>query len=165
MSTTARSGSLTPRKRRRPGAHPTARGRETDLGRTRRARRINRTLAAVYPDAHAELDFHDAFELLVATVMSAQTTDVRVNSVTPALFARYPDAAALAAADTAEVAEIIRPTGFYRAKARNIVGLSRALVAEHGGEVPRDLDALVKSPASAARPPTSSAATPSGCPA
>lgn len=146
MSTTARSGSLTPRKRRRPGAHPAARGRETDLGRTRRARRINRTLAAVYPDAHAELDFRDAFELLVATVMSAQTTDVRVNSVTPALFARYPDAAALAAADTAEVAEIIRPTGFYRAKARNIVGLSQALVAEHGGEVPRDLDALVKLP-------------------
>lgn len=119
---------------------------ETPLGRTRRARKIHRILADTYPTAHAELDHRDAFELLVATVLSAQTTDVRVNSVTPALFAAYPDAGALAAATREDVEEIIRPTGFYRAKARSIVGLAQSLVDEFGGEVPNSLEQLVTLP-------------------
>lgn len=120
--------------------------RETPLGRTRRARKIGRILAEAHPDAGCELDFATPFQLLVATVLSAQTTDVRVNEVTPALFAAYPDARALAAADLPAVEEIIRPTGFFRAKARNIVALARDLVEDHDGEVPADLGALVALP-------------------
>ncbi|WP_425393466.1 endonuclease III [Brevibacterium album] len=119
---------------------------ETPLGRTRRARKINRILAETYPDAHAELDFTNAFELLVATVLSAQTTDIRVNSVTPALFRAHPDAHSLAAAQLGDVEEIIRPTGFYRAKAKSIVGLAQELVERWDGEVPGELAALVKLP-------------------
>lgn len=119
---------------------------ETPLGRTRRARKINRVLAEAHPDAACELDFDTPFQLLVATVLSAQTTDVRVNRVTPVLFAAYPDAPALAAAELPDVEEIIRPTGFFRAKARNIVALARDLVDDHDGEVPADLDALVALP-------------------
>ncbi|GAA1820946.1 endonuclease III [Nesterenkonia flava] len=119
---------------------------ETLLAKKRRVRKINRVLGEVYPYAVAELDFTNAFELLVATVLSAQTTDVRVNSITPELFSRYPDAAAMAGASEEELAEIIRPTGFYKAKARALLGLAAALVAEHGGQVPEDLDALVKLP-------------------
>ena len=102
----------------------------------RRARRIDRRLAARYPDARCELDHRSAFELLVATVLSAQTTDVRVNQVTPVLFERWPDAAALAGADEGEVAAVIRPTGFFRVKARSVVGLARELVTRFGGAVP-----------------------------
>lgn len=105
-----------------------------------------RTLAERYPDAHCELDFQDAYQLLVATVLSAQTTDVRVNGVTPALFARYPDAAALAGADRAELESIIRPTGFYRAKANSLLGLGAALVERFDGQVPRRLRDLVTLP-------------------
>ncbi|WP_062383258.1 endonuclease III [Demequina iriomotensis] len=111
----------------------------------RRARAINRALAEVYPDAHCELDHRDAFELLVATVLSAQCTDVRVNQVTPALFARFPDARAMAGADRDELEALIRPTGFYRAKAESLLGLSRDLVDRFDGEVPgrqRDLVTL-----------------------
>ncbi len=131
---------------RRPGAHPASKGTETELGRTRRARRINRTLAATYPDAHAELDFTNPLELLIATVLSAQTTDVRVNSVTPELFRRYPDAASYAAANVDEIAEIIRPTGFFRAKAGHLKGIGEALVDKHGGDVPTAIEDLVKLP-------------------
>lgn len=131
---------------RRPGTHPAAKGTETRLGLVRRARRVNRTLAQAYPHAHAELDFSNPLELLVATVLSAQTTDARVNTVTPALFAKYPTAQAYAEANQAEVEEIIRSTGFFRSKAGNIIGLGQALVAEHGGEVPVEIDALVKLP-------------------
>lgn len=138
--------SLTPDKHRRPGSHPAAKGNETQRGLTRRARRINRTLARTYPDAHAELDFTNPLELLVATALSAQTTDVRVNQVTPALFARYRTAADYAAADQAEVEEIIRSTGFYRAKAKNLIGLGQKLVADFGGEVPTKLEDLVTLP-------------------
>ncbi|WKD56717.1 Ultraviolet N-glycosylase/AP lyase [Corynebacterium capitovis DSM 44611] len=141
-----RGASLTPQRHRRPGAHPAARGTETPRGRIRRARRINRTLAAVFPDAHAELDFSTPLELLVATVLSAQTTDVRVNQVTPELFARFPTASAYASATPAEVEAIIRPTGFYRAKAANLIGLGRKLVADFGGEVPVALEDLVTLP-------------------
>lgn len=132
--------------RRRPGTHPAAKGTETRLGLVRRARRVNRTLAEAYPDARCELDFSTPLELLVATVLSAQTTDARVNMVTPALFAAYPTAGAYAQANQAEVEEIIRSTGFYRSKASNVIGLGQALVADHGGKVPEDLDQLVKLP-------------------
>ncbi|MFW2512794.1 endonuclease III [Demequina sp. SO4-13] len=109
---------------------------------TRRARTINRALAEVYPDAHCELDYRTPFELLVATVLSAQCTDVRVNQVTPALFARFGDPAALALADRAELEALIRPTGFYRAKAESLLGLSRDIVDRYDGEVPGRLNDL-----------------------
>lgn len=144
--TEASAAGLTPQRHRRPGSHPAAKGRETDLGRTRRARRINRTLAAAFPDAHAELDFTNPLELLVATVLSAQTTDVRVNQVTPELFARYTTARDYASADQAVVEEIIRPTGFYRSKAANLVGLGQKLVSDFGGEVPTAIEDLVTLP-------------------
>lgn len=119
---------------------------ESKLARTRRARKINRELDALYPDAHCELDFTTPFELLIATVLSAQTTDVRVNGVTPTLFARYPDAVALAAAERDDVEKIIQPTGFFRAKTQSILGLSQALVDRFGGEVPGTLKDLVTLP-------------------
>ncbi|MCX4763863.1 endonuclease III [Streptomyces sp. NBC_01275] len=112
----------------------------------RRARRINRELAEVYPYAHPELDFENPFQLLVATVLSAQTTDLRVNQTTPALFAKYPTPEDLAAADPEEVEEILRPTGFFRAKTKSVIGLSKGLTEEFGGEVPGRLEDLVKLP-------------------
>jgi endonuclease III len=112
----------------------------------RRARRINRELADVFPYAHPELDFDNPFQLLVATVLSAQTTDLRVNQTTPALFAKYPTPEDLAAANPEEVEEILRPCGFFRAKTKSVMGLSRALVDNHGGEVPGRLEDLVKLP-------------------
>lgn len=112
----------------------------------RRARRINRELAEVYPYAHPELDFENPFQLLVATVLSAQTTDLRVNQTTPALFARYPTPEDLAAADPEDVEEILRPCGFFRAKTKSVMGLSKALTEEFGGEVPGRLEDLVKLP-------------------
>lgn len=119
---------------------------ETALALTRRARAINRELAAVYPDARCELDFSTPLELLIATVLSAQSTDRGVNAVTPRLFARYPDAAAYAGADRAELEEIVHPTGFYRAKAGHLIGIGARLVADFGGEVPRAIDSLVSLP-------------------
>ncbi|RCK68036.1 endonuclease III [Desertihabitans brevis] len=119
---------------------------ETPTGLKRRARAINRTLAETYPDARCELDFTTPLELLVATVLSAQSTDRRVNLVTPPLFARYPDAAAYAGADVAELEELIKPTGFFRAKTSTLMKLGAALVEHHGGEVPGRLDDLVKLP-------------------
>jgi len=115
------------------------------LARTRRARRINRALAVRYPDACCELDFRTPLELLVATILSAQSTDVRVNQVTPELFSRFTDAAGYAAADYSELEDIIRSTGFFRAKSRALIELGAALVERHRGEVPsrmRDLVAL-----------------------
>lgn len=102
----------------------------------RRARRINRELAEVYPYAHPELDFENPFQLIVATVLSAQTTDLRVNQTTPALFAKYPTPEDLAAANPEEVEEILRPTGFFRAKTRSVIGLSKALVEDFGERSP-----------------------------
>ncbi len=112
----------------------------------RRARRIDRQLAAAYPDARCELDFETPFQLLVATVLSAQTTDKRVNLVTPALFAAYPDAASLAGADRSDVERIIQPTGFFRAKTNSILGLAQALVERYDGVVPARLEELVTLP-------------------
>jgi endonuclease III len=113
---------------------------------TRRARKVYRDLHELYPYAHCELDFETPLQLLVATVLSAQTTDVRVNQVTPALFARYPDAAALAAADRAELEALIQPTGFFRGKSDSLMKLAAALVERFDGEVPPRLDDLVTLP-------------------
>ncbi|MCA0306418.1 MAG: endonuclease III [Actinobacteria bacterium] len=112
----------------------------------RRARRINAELGELYPDAHCELDHADPLQLLVATVLSAQSTDRRVNTVTPVLFARYPDAAALAAADRAELEQLITPTGFFRAKTDALLKLGAALVERFGGQVPGRLEDLVTLP-------------------
>ncbi|KIS26333.1 endonuclease III [Arthrobacter sp. SPG23] len=119
---------------------------ESLLALKRRARRINRALAELYPYAHAELDFRSPFELLVATVLSAQTTDVVVNQITPTLFTRYPDARSMAEADPAELEVILKPTGFFRAKARNVMALCNRLVDEYDGEVPPRLQDLVTLP-------------------
>ena len=101
-------------------------------------------LERIYPDADCELNYGNAFELLIATILSAQCTDKRVNAVTPQLFARYPTAKDLALAKLPEVEEIIRSTGFFRAKSKSITACAQALVANHGGEVPRDFNAAVK---------------------
>jgi endonuclease-3 len=119
---------------------------ETPLARKRRARRINRELAELYPTAHIELDFGNPLELSVATILSAQCTDKRVNEVTPAVFAKYRSAADYAAADRAELEELIRPTGFFRNKTNSIIKLGAALVERFEGEVPRTLDELVTLP-------------------
>jgi endonuclease-3 len=119
---------------------------ETRTGLVRRARKIDRSLAETYPDARSELDFDNPFELLVVTVLSARTTDKRVNAVRPTLFAAYPDAPAMAAADRSTMEAIIGPLGFFRAKTESLLKLSAALVEEHGGEVPPRLDDLVKLP-------------------
>lgn len=103
-------------------------------------------LKQIHPDAHCELDHQNAFQLLVATVLSAQTTDVNVNKATPKLFATYPDAKALAKAEAVDVEPLVSTLGFFRQKAKSIVGLSRMLVEKHGGEVPQSLDELVKLP-------------------
>ncbi|MDH5316631.1 MAG: endonuclease III, partial [Gemmatimonadota bacterium] len=106
------------------------------------AREVLRRLKKAYPDATCALEHRTPFELLVATILSAQCTDVRVNMVTPALFAKYPTARSLAEADQADVEELIRSTGFFRNKARNLIGMAGALVERHGGEVPADMEAL-----------------------
>jgi endonuclease III len=111
-----------------------------------RARRIVTALRRAYPDAAIALDFRTPLELLVATILSAQCTDERVNIVTPALFRRYQSARAYADAEPAELEALIRPTGFYRAKTRSITGMARALVERHGGKVPADRDSLVALP-------------------
>ena len=119
---------------------------ETPVGRTRRARRMYRELHDLYPYAHCELDFRSPWELLVATVLSAQTTDVRVNLTTPELFSRWPGPAELAAADRADVEAVIQPTGFFRAKTTSIQGLAGAVLERYDGEVPGRLADLVTLP-------------------
>ncbi|MER5279529.1 endonuclease III [Streptomyces sp. NPDC002809] len=126
-----------PKKPKKPESH---------LAMVRRARKINRVLAETYPYAHPELDFETPFELLVATVLSAQTTDLRVNQTTPALFAKYPTPEDMAMAVPEEMEEIIRPTGFFRAKTKSLIGLSVALRDRFGGEVPGRLADLVTLP-------------------
>jgi endonuclease-3 len=116
------------------------------VGLVRRARRVNRELAALYPDAHCELDFTSPLELAVATILSAQCTDKRVNEVTPALFRRYRTAADYAGADRAELEELIKPTGFFRNKTTSLIGLGAALVERYDGEVPKRLVDLVTLP-------------------
>lgn len=116
------------------------------MTRAERAAEILPLLRSAYPDAHCELAHDGPFQLLVATILSAQCTDARVNLVTPALFRRFPDARSLAAAPQEEVEEIIRSTGFFRSKAKNLRGMAAALVEHHGGEVPRHLDELTRLP-------------------
>jgi endonuclease III len=122
------------RRAQPPAASPEAAAQILDL------------LEAAHPEAACALHYRNPFELVVATILSAQCTDKRVNEVTPALFARYPHAAALAAASHAEIEEIIRPTGFFRAKAKSLIGCARALVAQHGGAVPPRMEELVRLP-------------------
>ena len=119
---------------------------ESPLALTRRARRINRELGLLYPDAHTELDFTTPLELSVATILSAQCTDKRVNEVTPVLFRRYPTAADYAGADRAELEEMIRTTGFFRNKTNSLMKLGQALIERFDGEVPASLDKLVTLP-------------------
>src|SRR3954470_21134133 len=110
------------------------------------AREIYDRLHAHYPDAHCALDYASPFQLLVATILSAQCTDKRVNMVTPALFKKYKTPAALAAADPEELEELIKSTGFYRNKAKNLLGMAAGVSEKHGGRVPDEMDALVKLP-------------------
>ena len=112
----------------------------------RRARKMHRILADTYPDAGCELDFENPYQLLVATVLSAQTTDRRVNAVTPTLFGQYPDATALAAADREQVEDLVRTTGFFRAKTNSLLRMSAAIVENFDGDVPGRLDDLVTLP-------------------
>jgi endonuclease III len=116
--------------------------RESRKARAERAAEVYDLLAGEYPGAHCELDFMDAFQLAVATILSAQTTDERVNLVTPGLFERYPDPRALAAARQEDVEDLVRSTGFFRNKAKNIIGFARAVVEDHDGEVPRTMAEL-----------------------
>lgn len=129
----------TVRAARRPKAALTA-----PVPTPKRTARILDALAELYPEADCELRYRNAFELLIATILSAQCTDKRVNEVTPVLFARYPTAATLAEAAPSDVEEIIRSTGFFRAKTKSILKCARALVERHGGVVPRDFGAAVK---------------------
>jgi endonuclease III len=119
---------------------------ESRVALVRRARKINRLLAQLYPDAHCELDFENPLQLIVAVILSAQCTDVRVNQVTPALFARYKTAEDYASAERIELEGLIRPTGFYRNKATSILGLGRELCDRFGGEVPGRIEDLVSLP-------------------
>jgi len=126
--------------RKRPaGRRP---GRESATARAERARTIFQRLRQAYPEARCALDHANAYQLLVATILSAQCTDARVNLVTPKFFARYPTPEDLARADRAEVEELIRSTGFFRNKTRSLIGMAQALVAEHRGEVPRTMEEL-----------------------
>lgn len=119
---------------------------ESAAAKATRAGKVLDILDQTYPDADCALHWRSPYELLAATILSAQCTDERVNQVTPALFARYPNAAALAEAKPEDVEALIRPTGFFRSKTKSLIGCARGLVADHGGEVPRQMDALVKLP-------------------
>jgi endonuclease III len=103
-------------------------------------------LAEKWPDAHVELDHQNAYQLLVATILSAQSTDKIINTVTPALFAKYPDATALAQADQAELEKLVTKTGFFRMKAKHLIGMAQAVVARHGGEIPNTMAAMCALP-------------------
>jgi len=142
--------SAPPKRAREPAAEPGEGARGARRSRKAPTRdeliAVYQRLSAFHADAHCELDHKNAFELLCATVLSAQSTDVAVNRVTPALFAAFPDARALAAANQAEVEELISRIGMYRQKSKNLVGLARILVEKHGGEVPKRLADLVELP-------------------
>jgi endonuclease-3 len=130
----------------KPGAVTTADAAESRLSLVRRARRMDRALMVAFPHVYCELDFTNPLELAVATILSAQCTDVRVNQTTPALFAKYQDARAYATADRAELEEMIRPTGFFRNKTNSLIGLGQALLDRFDGEVPGSLKDLVTLP-------------------
>ncbi|MBM3908423.1 MAG: endonuclease III [Gemmatimonadetes bacterium] len=132
-------------KRPAAAARP-RRARLTGAARASHAREIERRLVALYPEAHCELDFRSPFELLCATILSAQCTDKRVNLVTPELFRRWPDARVLAAASPTAVEGVIKSTGFFRSKAKSLIGMAQALVASHDGQVPPAMEALTALP-------------------
>jgi endonuclease-3 len=142
-ATSGRSGTLATKR-------PAAKGARTKVfsgtALRQQAEEVLSRLRATYPDARTELNFRSPFELLVVTILSAQTTDVRVNMVSQALFARYPNAEALAAADPPELEEIIRSTGFFHAKAKSLIGMAKALVGRYGGNVPATMEDLVTLP-------------------
>ncbi|WP_078889644.1 endonuclease III [Streptomyces sp. NRRL S-1813] len=144
--TTAKKTTAKTATAKAPAKKAPARKPESRAAMVRRARRINRELAELYPYAHPELDFTNPFELLVATVLSAQTTDLRVNQTTPRLFAVCPTPEDMAAMDPERLEELIRPTGFFRAKTKSLLGLSAALRDRFGGEVPGRLEDLVTLP-------------------
>jgi endonuclease-3 len=123
-----------------PATRP--RGRETKAALQARAKEILKRLKKRYPDAHCELDHRSAFELLCATILSAQCTDARVNLVTPELFRRYPDAEALSVARPDDVEAIIRSTGFFRNKTKSLIGMANAVVERHGGDIPGSMEQL-----------------------
>jgi len=141
---------------RKPGASEPGKAGRTGGGKHRRSFRasglparvteILARLKAAYPDARTALDHQDAYQLLVATILSAQCTDARVNLVTPAVFAAYPDAAHLARARQADLEQLIQSTGFFRNKARNLIGMAQAVVADHGGTIPRTMEQLYALP-------------------
>ena len=140
---------MAPRAERRgrpPGITPGQARRESARARRQRTGEILARLRREHPDAHTALDHRDAFQLLVATILSAQCTDKRVNEVTPALFRRFPTPRDLAGASLAELEELVRTTGFYHNKARALLGLGQALVAEHGGKVPASMEELRRLP-------------------
>jgi endonuclease-3 len=120
--------------------------RESKKDRAARAERVFDLLYEEYPDARCALDHQNAFQLIVATILSAQCTDARVNAVTPALFRRFPDADALAEASTEELEAMIRSTGFFRSKAKSLIGMARVVIDQHDGEIPRVLADLVRLP-------------------
>jgi endonuclease-3 len=120
--------------------------RETKADKQARAKRIYEVLEALYPDAHCALNHRNAFELTVATILSAQCTDERVNQVTPALFEAFPDPESLANARLEEVEALVHSTGFFRSKAKNLIGMAEAVVRDHAGTIPSTLEALVKLP-------------------
>ncbi len=122
------------------------RAKESAAAKRARAAEVYRRLAVIYPDAHCDLDYANAYQLLVATILSAQCTDKRVNMVTPTLFAKYPTVEALAAAKHADVEEIIKSTGFFRAKTKSLIGTAGAIVERHGNTVPAQLVSLVALP-------------------
>jgi endonuclease III len=123
-----------------------ARSRQTDKDRRDHARRVCKALERAYPEASCALLHTDPYQLLVATILSAQCTDARVNMVTPELFRRFPDAPSLAAANQGDLESLIRTTGFFRAKSRNLLAMARKVTEDHGGIIPRDLEALVALP-------------------
>ena len=135
-----------PSKRAREPRAPTSHTRATKKTRHARASELLRILRTTYPDAHCELNHDGPFQLLIATILSAQCTDVRVNMVTPALFQKYPDPKSMAAARQEDLEELIRSTGFFRNKAKNIRAAAQALVEHHHGEVPRELEPLTHLP-------------------
>jgi endonuclease-3 len=129
----------------KPKAKP-SKGLHRRSPKAERAPEIRRRLVRAYPDAHCALDFTNPYELTVATILSAQCTDKRVNMVTPTLFAKYPSAKELAAAKPEELEEIIKSTGFFRSKAKSLIGMATAVDEKHGGEIPREMDLLVQLP-------------------
>lgn len=131
---------------KKPARPKVKRTRESAAARSDRASRILQQLMQLYPDAECALDHRSAYELLAAVILSAQCTDERVNMVTPALFKQYPDPTALAAADQADVEDLIRSTGFFRNKAKNLIGMAQRVVTEYDGQIPDTMDDLLTLP-------------------